>query len=65
MKHGYLEILTMSFNQFKPLIDKIQELFISNKQTNKQLEDEEQEFLQFGICAVQAQTPRPEDLYFR
>ena len=54
----------MSFNPFKPLIHKIQALFISNIQTEKQLKDDEQECLQFGICAVQAQSPRPEELYF-
>ena len=54
----------MSFNPFKPLIHNIQALFISNIQTEKQLKDDEQECLQFGICAVQAQSPRPEELYF-
>ena len=54
----------MSFNPFKPLIHNIQELFISNIQTEKQRKDDEQECLQFGICAVQAQSPRPEELYF-
>ena len=54
----------MSFNPFKPLIDNIQSLFISNIQIKKQRKDDEQECLQFGICAVQAQSPRPEELYF-
>ena len=54
----------MSFNPFKSLINNIQELFISNIQTKKQRKDDEQECLQFGICAVQAQSPRPEELYF-
>ena len=54
----------MSFNPFKPLIQNIQALFLNNIQTEKQLKDKEQECLQFGICGVQAQTPRPEELYF-
>ena len=56
--------LIMSFNPFKPLIHNIQALFNSNIQTEKQRKDHEQECLQFGICAVQAQSPRPEELYF-
>ena len=56
--------LIMSFNPFKPLIHNIQAIFISNIQTEKQRTDDEQECLQFGICAVQAQSPRPEELYF-
>ena len=54
----------MSFNPFKPVIHNIQEIFNSNHQTEKQRKDDEQECLQFGICAVQAQSPRPEELYF-
>jgi len=54
----------MSFNPFKPLIQNIQELFCTNIQTEKQRKDEDQECLQFGICAVQAQSPRPAELYF-
>ena len=54
----------MSLNPFKLLIHNIQALIISNFQTKKQRKDEEQECLQFGICAVQAQSPRPEELYF-
>ena len=54
----------MSFNPFKPLIHNIQAIFKSNLQTEKQRKDDEQECLQFGICAVQAQSPRPEELYF-
>ena len=54
----------MSFNPFKPLIHNIQAIFISNIQTEKQPKDDEQECLQFGICAVQAHSPRPEELYF-
>ena len=54
----------MSFNPFKPLIHNIQALFISNIQTEKQRKDDEQECLQFGICAIQAQSPRSEELSF-
>ena len=54
----------MSFNPFKPLIHNIQAIFISNIQTEKQRKDDEQECLQFGICDVQAQSPRLEELYF-
>ena len=54
----------MSFNPFKPLIQNIQELFLTNIQTEKKQKVEDQECLQFGICAVQAQSPRPEELYF-
>ena len=32
--------------------------------SEKQRKDEDQECLQFGICSVQAQSPRPEELYF-
>ena len=56
--------LIMSFNPFKPVIHNIQAIFNSNLQTEKQRKDDEQECLQFGICAVQAQSPRPEELYF-
>ena len=54
----------MTFNPFKPLIQNIQKLFCTNIQTEKLQKDEEQECLQFGICGVQAQSPRPEELYF-
>ena len=54
----------MTFNPLKPLILNIQELFLKNIQTKKQRKDEEQECLQFGICGVEAQSPRPEELYF-
>ena len=54
----------MSFNPFKPVIHNIQAIFNSNLQTEKQRKDDEQECLQFGICAVQAQSPRTEELYF-
>ena len=54
----------MSFNPFKPLIHSIKTLFLSNSQMERQRKEDEQECLQFGICAVQAQSPRPEELYF-
>jgi len=54
----------MTFNPFKPLIDNIQALFLSNIKMEKEQKDDEQECLQFGICGAQAQTPRPEELYF-
>ena len=54
----------MSFNPFKPLIQNIQELFFTNIQFKKQHKDEDQECLQFGICTVHTQSPRPEELYF-
>ena len=54
----------MTFNPLMPLIHNIQAIFNSNLQTEKQRKDDEQECLQFGICAVQAQSPRPEELYF-
>ena len=54
----------MSLNPFQILIHNIQALFLSNIKTEKQRKDEELECLQFGICGVQAQSPRPEELYF-
>ena len=54
----------MSFNPFKPLIHNIKTLFLSNNQMERQRKEDEQECLQFGICAVQAQSPKPEELYF-
>ena len=54
----------MSLNPFKLLIHNIQALFPSNMQMEKQRKDAEQECLQFGICGEQAQSPRPEELYF-
>ncbi len=54
----------MSINLFKPLTHNIQALFLSNIQAKKQRKDEEQECLQFGICGVRTQSPRPEELYF-
>ena len=54
----------MSFNPFKPLIHNIKTLFLSNNQMERQRKEDEQECLQFGICTVRAQSPRPEELYF-
>ena len=54
----------MSFNPFKLLIHNIKTLFLSNNQMERQRKEDEQECLQFGICAVQAQSPRSEELYF-
>ena len=54
----------MSFNPFNPLFHDIQELFLSNIQMREQKKDKEQECLQFGICGVQAKSPRPDELYF-
>ena len=54
----------MPFNLFEPINQNIQELFFTNTQTEKQREDEDQECLQFGICVVQAPSPRSEELYF-
>ncbi len=55
----------MSINPFKPLIRNIQALFLTNIQAEKQRKDKEQECLQFGICALEAQSPRTEEMYFR
>ena len=54
----------MSFNPLKLLIHNIQSLFLNNNQTERQRKDKEQECLQFGICAVETESPRPEELYF-
>ena len=54
----------MSLNPLKVLIHNIQALFLSNIQTEKQRKDEKQECLQFRICGVLSQSPRPEELYF-
>ena len=55
----------MSFNPFKPLIQNIQEIFL-NKNSKKEIRnDEELECMQFGMCAVQVQSPRPDELYFQ
>ena len=55
--------MIMSFNPFRPLIQNVQELFINNLSRNQQRNDEELECLQFGICAIQVQSPRPEELF--
>ena len=54
----------MSLNPLKLLIHNIQALFLSIIQTEKRRKDEEEECLQFGICGVQAQSPKAEELYF-
>jgi len=54
----------MSLNPFKLLIQNIQAFFLSNIQTEKQRKEEGLECIQFGICGVQAQSPRLEELYF-
>ena len=54
----------MSFNPFKPLIHNLKTLFLSDNQLNKKRKEDKQECLQFGSCTVQAQSPRPEKLYF-
>tara|TARA_Y100001968_G_C19024572_1_gene556805 strand:+ start:124 stop:291 length:168 start_codon:yes stop_codon:yes gene_type:complete len=54
----------MFFNPIRPIIPSIKALFLNHSKTEEQLKDEEQECLQFGICAMQAQSPRPEELYF-
>ena len=54
----------MSFNPFKLLVHNIKTLFLSNNQMERQRKEDEQECLQFGSCTVQAQSPRPEKLYF-
>ena len=55
----------MSFIPFKPLIQNIQNVFLRNISKSKQINDEELECLQFGICAVRVKSPKPEELYFR
>ena len=55
----------MPFNPLKFLIKKLQVLFVSNISEHKQRNDKELECLQFGICTVQVQSPRPEELFFR
>ena len=47
----------MSFNPFKPLIQNIKELFLCNNSKGELRNDKELECLQFGICAVQVQSP--------
>jgi len=53
----------MLFNPLKFLIKKIQEFFVSNISEHKLRNDKELECLQFGICTVQAQSPRPEEFF--
>ena len=55
----------MSFNPLKPLSQKIQELFLRNLSKDNQRNDKDLECLQFGICTLQIQSPRPEELFFR
>ncbi len=55
----------MSINPIKPLIQNIQNVFLRNISKNEEINDEELECLQFGICTVQVQSPKPEELYFR
>ena len=55
----------MSFNPFKALIQKIQEIFDNNISKNEKRNDEELECLHFGICTVQVESPRSEELFFR
>ena len=54
----------MSFNPFKPLIQSIQKLFVTNISIKNQRKDEDLECLQFGICSIQTKSPRSEELYF-
>ena len=54
----------MSFNPFKPFIQNVQDLFHINNPRDEQRNDEELECLQFGICALQVKSPRPEELFF-
>ena len=55
----------MSFNPFKHLIQNIQEFFLNNTLKEDQRNDEDLEFLQFGICGMQVQSPKPEELFSR
>ena len=54
----------MSFNPFKPLIQNIQELFLSYASNNDEREDEKMECLQFGMYGDQVKRPRSEELFF-
>ena len=54
----------MSFNPFKPLIQSIEKLFLTNISMKNQRNDEELECLQFGICSIQTKSPRSEELFF-
>ena len=55
----------MTFNPFKPLIQDIKEFFLDNAYKDNERNDQELECLQFGICAVQVESPRSEELFFR
>ena len=55
----------MSFNPFKPLVHNIQKLFLNKISIKKQRDYDDLECLQFGICAVEVQSPRSEELFFR
>ena len=54
----------MTFNQCKSLIHNIKPSFLSNNQMERQRKENEQECLQFGICTLEAQSHRQEELYF-
>ncbi len=54
----------MSFYIFMLLLNNIQASFLSHGQTEKLLKGKEQDFLQFGICALQTNSPRTEELNF-
>ncbi len=54
----------MSFNPFKPLIQRIEKLFFTDISMNNQRNDEDLECLQFGICSIQTKSPRSEELFF-
>ena len=55
----------MHFNPFKSLIQNIRNFFLNNISKGKKRNDAEIECLQFGICAVELHSPRPEELFFR
>ena len=55
----------ITFNPFKLLIQKIQEIFLRNISNDDERDDDEMEYLQFGICDVQVKSPRSEELLFR
>tara|TARA_Y100001968_G_scaffold303131_1_gene317034 strand:- start:1040 stop:1207 length:168 start_codon:yes stop_codon:yes gene_type:complete len=55
----------MFFNPFQPLTQNIQDIFHSSISKDDERKDEKMECLQFGICAVQVKSPRPEELFFR
>ena len=54
----------MSLNLLKLLIHNILEFSLINIQSEQQLKDTEQECLQYGICGLQTQTARLEELYY-